>query len=153
MYRMVRDSFTEEDVARVGAIMFDLPMLKQWVNAVSNLGYVMAQNGEPPTGWVLGAGRRSKVWNGDKEKWVETLAPELLSHGLQEDDFAPRKMLGVSRVSALLKKSERKELETLWHHTPGRERLQPADNARHVPRLANYFDDEDASEEANEFLS
>lgn len=152
MYRLVRNQFTEDDTGRVGSVLFDLPMMKQWIKSIENLAYGMAQNGSPPIGWVLGAGRRSKVWNGDREKLVKQLRAKMKSKfGLDEDAYAPRKMLGVSRVMAMVPKSKKDEFENLWHYSPGKEKLQPADNARHVPRLSTYFDDEDAGAE-KEFL-
>jgi hypothetical protein len=153
MYRLVRNKFSEDDTGRVGSILFDLPMMKQWIKAVQTLASEMALNGSPPIGWVLGAGRRSRVWNGDRNKLVKTLRFKMKSKfGLDEDDYAPRKMLGVARVSALIDKSDKEQLDALWHWSPGKEKLQPADNARHVPRLSSYFDDEDERSVEKEFL-
>jgi hypothetical protein len=152
MYRLVRNKFSEDDTGRVGALLFDVPMMQQWIKSIKDLGYAMAQNGSPPIGWILGAGRRSKAWNGDREKLVKQLIPKMKAKfGLKEDDYAPRKMLGVSRVTAMVPKDKQKELEALWHWTPGKEKLQPQDNARHMPRLSTYFDDEDEGAE-REFL-
>jgi hypothetical protein len=152
MYRLIRNKFSEDDTGRVGTLLFDLPMMKQWIKSIENLAYGMAQNGSPPIGWILGAGRRSRVWNGDKTKLPKQLMAKMKSKfHLSEDDYAPRKMLGVGRVVALVDKDKRDELNDLWHWTPGKEKLQPVDNARHVPRLESYFEDEDEGAE-KEFL-
>jgi hypothetical protein len=146
MYKKFRNTFTDEEAQRVGAILYDLPLMKQWITSVQNLAYQMAQHGEPPEGWVLGTGRRSKVWNGDKEKLVKILSVKFKSMGLREDDYAPRKMLGVAKVGSKIPTAKKEKFNDLWHYNPGRERLVPVDNAKHVPRLETYFDDEDENE-------
>lgn len=143
MYKKLRNTFDEDDVDRVGAILFDLPLMMQWISSVRNLGNAMAQHGAPPTGWMLGTGRRSKVWNGDKEKLVKLLSVKFRSMGLREDDYAPRKMLGVAKVGSKIDSSKKGKFDNLWHFNPGRERLVPEDNAKNAPRLESYFDDED----------
>jgi len=149
MYRLLRNKFDENDTGRIGSLLFDLPLMKQWIKSIENLAYEMAQSNKPPMGWVLGAGRQSKQWNGDKQKLVKQLRAKMKAKfNLNEDDYAPRKMLGVARVRGMLKnKALYGDFDKLWHKTPGREKLQPADNARHMPRLDTYFDDEGAEDE------
>jgi hypothetical protein len=146
MYKKLRNSFTEEETERVGAIMYDIPLMRQWIASVQNLAYSMAQHGAPPDGWVLGTGRRSKVWNGDREKLVKQLSVKFKSMGLKEDDYAPRKMLGVAKVGSKIPTDKKPKFDALWHFNPGRERLVPTDNAKNVPRLETYFDSEDSDE-------
>jgi hypothetical protein len=143
MFKIARQTFTEDDVKRVGALLFDVPLMQQWITSLKNLGRIMGEHGNNPDGWMMGSGRRSKVWNGDKTKLVKQLKIKFRSMGLNEDDFAPRKMLGVAKVGSLVPKDKKEKFEALWHFSPGKDRLVPADSAKNTPRLNEYFDSED----------
>jgi hypothetical protein len=150
--RMVRQRPAQDDSARMGMLLDGMPIVKQWMKAVVTLGDYMAHEGYPPDGYILGQGRRSRVWNGDKAEVSKKLLLKMRAKfGLKEDVYAPRKMLGVGKVRSMIDPSKHEIFDALWHWTPGKERLQPVLNARHVPRLENYFEDEDA-EGDNEFL-
>lgn len=153
IFNIARQPPSAEDSARMGVLLNNMPIIKQWMNAVNTLAYHMAQEGMPPDGWMLGAGRRTRVWNGEKEELPQTFGPRLQRlFGLKPDEYAPRKMLGVARVRAIIAKTKIGTFDDFWHWSPGKEKLQPVDNARMLPRLESYFDDEDEIEAEKEFL-
>jgi hypothetical protein len=143
--RITRLKYTEKQRERVGELLFLRPQVSAWSKALLDLGNSMGLHKMPPTGWVLGNGRRSKRWVGDKTEWFKKLGPKLRSIGLKEQDYAPRKLVSPARAMALAGKNDKlkDKLEKLWFWTQGKQKLQPAANARNRIDTSEYFEEHD----------
>jgi Protein of unknown function (DUF2800) len=148
--KLLRSKYDENDTGRVGQLLMQLPMATAWIKALKALGTTMGLNGSPPLGFIMGAGRRTKRWNGDKEKYLKTIGPKLRAAGLKEDEYAPRKLVSPAKAmgmaNARTDAKRRAKIEKLWFWTPGKPRLQPEENARAMFNASAFFDSHDSDD-------
>lgn len=143
-FKIMRTKYSEGERQRVGDLLFQVPIATAWIKALKNLGTTMGMNDKPPTGWVMGAGRRTKRWNGDKEEHLKKVGTQLKRLGFSEDEYAPRKLVSPAKAMSIAK-SKPKALDAvakLWFWSPGKTRLQPEANVRHHLNAAQFFDDQ-----------
>lgn len=146
--RIVRSKFSEDDTGRVGELMFLIPFVLGWAKSLKALANTMGFKGSPPIGWVMGRGRRSRRWTGEKDDWYKAHGATLRKRfGLKDDDFAPRKLVGPAKARALVAEGKRDLFDKLWFWTQGKEVLQPADNARQAITMDTFFDSHDDGRE------
>jgi hypothetical protein len=150
--RTARLQYNEKQRERVGDLLFLRPQVLSWAKAVYDLGTSMGLHGKPPEGWVLGNGRRSKRWVGDKTEWFRKLGPKLKSFGLKEEEYAPRKLASPAKVVALAGKNDKlkDKIGKLWFWTQGKQKLQPAANARNRISVTDYFEEHDYGDESDD---
>lgn len=77
------------------------PLIELWMEAVRQLGTELAGKGKLP-GWKVVEGRSNRRW-ADEEKVIKALK----KLGLGEDDFMPRKLLGLGAIEEILRKPDR----------------------------------------------
>lgn len=112
----------ELSVKEVAELMAMTDMIEEWLHAVRGIVLLHLQRGRKVPGWKLVYGRTQRQWRD-----ARAVAKALLAMGFKPDQIAPRSLLGVPGVEALLKEAGKMQGK-------GKARTMPKPIARLVQR-------------------
>jgi hypothetical protein len=122
---------------KVGEIMRQASLLKDWIKRVEAHAQMEAQHGRMPTGFKLVAKRATRKWKSPAD------AQTYLRSVVELDDeqiFAEPKMKSPAQVESLIGKKRKAELDGLWEAISSGANLVPVDDPR--PELKSTAEEE-----------
>jgi hypothetical protein len=107
-------------------LYLQIPVIKEWINAVHNYMHDQALSGKKYPGLKLVEGRSNRIWK-DQEKVIETLRDNIYP----ESQIFTHKLNGITAMEKLMGKVQFKEiLGNLWVKPPGKPSLVSEDDSR-----------------------
>lgn len=121
----------------LGQILFRLPLLFLWANAVEVEAVRRIGSKQPIPGWKLVEGKANRRWRD-----AETTIKALIKLGLKPDQITPRKLLGITDIQAQLSASKREAFMAKHTEKPvGKPTLAPESDSRPALSITDALDD------------